>query len=69
MTRTRKLIGIAAVGFIAIGTAVAVQAERSHATVTSANVTAGSKHVCVEGTFEWRWNIPFASTCEQPDAD
>jgi hypothetical protein len=68
MTRTRKLIGIAAVAFIAVGTAVAVQAERSNATVTT-SVTSGSKHVCVEGTFEWRWNIAFASTCEQPDAD
>ncbi len=68
MTRTRKLMGIALVALIVTGTAVAVQAERSHATATKAKVADGAQHACVEGTFEWRWNVAFASTCVgQPD--
>jgi hypothetical protein len=59
MTRTRKLMGIAAVAFIVACTAVAVQVERSHASVTEVKVAGG----CAEGTFEWRWNLP-GSACE-----
>ena len=62
MTRTRKLMGIALVALIVAGTAVAVQAQRSHATVTGAKIADGSHQACVEGTFEWRWNLP-GSTC------
>ena len=55
MTRTWKMMGIAAAALFVAGTAVVVQSERSHATVKSGP--------CAEGTFEWRWNLP-GSACE-----
>jgi hypothetical protein len=70
MTRKQKLIGIALVALIAAGaTSVAVRAAISPATPAGATIAGAARHACVEGTFEWRWNLPFASTCdEQPDA-
>jgi hypothetical protein len=69
MTRTQKLMGIAvAVLMAGGGMGAAVRAARSPVAMTSAKIANGPRHACVEGTFEWRWNIPFASTCDaQPD--
>jgi len=70
MTRTKKLTGIAVAALIvAGGMGVAVRAARSPQAMTIAKVADAPRHACVEGTFEWRWNIPYASTCdEKPDA-
>jgi hypothetical protein len=69
MTRTRKLMGIAVVALVVGGSlAVAGHAAKSPIATTGTKIADGSKHACVEGTFEWRWNIPYASTCDaQPD--
>ena len=66
MTRTRKLIGIAVVAFVVVGGGVALAGDpaRSPVAATGAKVADGSRHACVEGTFEWRWNISYASTCD-----
>ena len=70
MTRTKKLMGIALATLIVGGSmGVAVRAARWPQAKTIAKVAGAPRHTCVEGTFEWRWNIPYASTCdEEPDA-
>ena len=63
MTRTRTLLGIALIALIAAGgMAVAVRAAKSPPAV--ATIANGSRHACVEGSFEWRWNVPGQSTCD-----
>jgi hypothetical protein len=63
MTRTRTLLGIALVALIAgSGMAVAVRAAKSPLAV--AKIANGSRHACVEGSFEWRWNVPGQSSCD-----
>ena len=69
MTRTQKLIGIAVIALVVGGgIGVAVHAAKPPVATTGAKIADGSRHACVEGTFEWRWNIPLASTCDStPD--
>jgi hypothetical protein len=65
MTRTQKLMGMAVVALVVGGgMAVAGHAAKSPVAMTGARIVEGSRHACVEGTFEWRWNVPFASTCD-----
>ncbi len=67
MTRTQKLMGIAAIALVfAGGMGVAVRAARSPLARSPLAVTSAagaSNHACAEGTFEWRWNVP-GSACE-----
>jgi hypothetical protein len=66
MTRIQKLTGIALIALtIGGGMGVALGAGRPHAAavVRTADLSA---HPCVEGTFEWRWNVAGA-TCEMKD--
>jgi hypothetical protein len=63
MTRIQKLTGIALFAIIiGGGMGVAFGAGKPHAAVVARNAD-GSMPACVEGTFEWRWNVPGA-TCE-----
>jgi len=63
MTRTRKTLGIALVALIvAGGMGVAVRAAKSPLAV--AKIAKGSRDVCTEGSFEWRWNVPGLSSCD-----
>ena len=58
MTRTQKLTGIAlTVLIIGGGMGVALGAHKPHA-LTVATSAAAANQACVEGTFEWRWNVP-----------
>lgn len=60
MTRSQKLLGIAALALvIAGGMGVAVKATRSPVT----KLASASSQPCAEGSFEWRWNVP-GSACE-----
>jgi hypothetical protein len=65
MTRTQKLMGIAVVALVVGGgMAVAGHAAKPSIDMQGTKIADGSRHACVEGTFEWRWNVPFASTCD-----
>lgn len=62
MTRTQKLMGLAAIALVvAGGMGVAVRAARPPFATTT--VASAPSHPCAEGTFEWRWNVP-GSACE-----
>ena len=63
MTRIQKLTGFALFALIiGGGMGVALGAGKPHAAVVARTADA-STHACVEGTFEWRWNVAGA-TCD-----
>ena len=66
MTRSQKLLGIAALALvIAGGMGVAVKATRSPVT----KLAGASSQPCAEGSFEWRWNVPGSAWEAKGDAN
>ena len=63
MTRTRKLLGTALVALI-VGGGMGVAVRAAKSPVAIAKIANGSRDVCPEGSFEWRWNVPGLSSCD-----
>jgi hypothetical protein len=63
MTRTRTLLGIALVALI-VGGGMGVAVRAAKSPVAIAKIANGSRDICSEGSFEWRWNVPGLSSCD-----